>query len=191
MKKFFVSLLGLMLLLPFTISTNVSKAATNVDSSNNIVAVSENTLLYSKNNDGSFTQIANRMLSAKSTWRSDKIIYSEDGTSEYYRVSTNEWVKYVSGQTNTIIQGHNYQMNEQVDNYANVNAKVITIADASAPIYNDFGENTGKTLSPDTSWKVDMHYSIAPTGLVNYRNYQRVGTNQWISMDDAKVSSIL
>jgi len=168
--------MGVILLAPlFNVST--TKAAENDE---HIVAVTSLTSLYNKDDPGNFTVSKSRSLVAMSTWYSDQSYTHQTTSKTYYRVSTNEWVESTP---TLIVQTHNYKMDAQVDNYQNINAKVIQINDQAAPIYNDFGVKTDQTVPANSTSKVDMSYMVGIPGLDSFASYQRIGNNAWIRLD--------
>ncbi|WP_099975278.1 hypothetical protein [Lactobacillus terrae] len=187
MKKIFISILVLLSFVPF-VGINTVRAANYIEAQEGIVCVKSQTKLYSKNDDGSFTE-TNGRLGAYYSWYSDQYAYDGSANEGYLRVATNEWVK--STDETYIFQSKNYHLTPQIDNYDNVNAKVVTVKYLDAPVYNDYGEKTSEVVPAYSSWKVDMHYSVSSAGLLDYHNYQRIAPNKWICMDDAQVTAIL
>ncbi|MFD1417683.1 BspA family leucine-rich repeat surface protein [Companilactobacillus keshanensis] len=98
---------------------------------------------------------SNRGLRASSDWKSDRST-TLSGI-KYYRVSTNEFVN-----------------SNSVYPYKPV-SDVFSATDSTA-IYDDYGNNTGKTLSPG-SYKVDR------IGTINGESYYRVSTNQFVKIN--------
>lgn len=190
MKQKIMLILGLLLLVPFFGGQVVKAADTNTSSTfNGTIATKTLTPLYAKGEDGNFTKVGTRSLAAKSTWYSDQSIYNSATQSSFYRVSTNEWVKFGD---DTLAQSPNYKLDAQVDNYQSINAKVIKINNAAAAVYNDFGEKTGQTVPANSSWKVDMSYMVGVPGVDGFNVYQRIGNNAWINLNnDATVIAIL
>ena len=187
MKKIIISILGVLLLVP-SFGVNTAKADEQVKS-DQILAVTVPTVLYAKDNNGNFTKVKTRSVGAYSTWYSDQSYYSGNEQQQYYRVSTNEWVKT---DDTVIVQMHNFKMDAQVDNDQHINAKVIKINNAAASIYDDFGRKTGQTVPANTSWKVDMNFLVGTPGIDGFAAYQRIGTNAWIQLsDDATVTETL
>lgn len=149
--------------------------------------------LYARGNDGVFRVISNRVLGPSSSWATDKQVYNgvkEDGThASFYRVATNEWMADNSEGTAFGFEVRLQKLSGQVDNYPPSNAKVITVkSGVKAPIYDSYGHRTNKTLPTNSSWKTDRYYAYGSGIPLNFVAY-RIGSNQWLSLDDINVTA--
>ncbi|HIY91840.1 SLAP domain-containing protein [Companilactobacillus sp. HBUAS56275] len=109
------------------------------------------------------------------SWRVDQ--YKVINGYPYYRVATNEWVKALN-----FTSDYNGTNNTTTNTNTNV-LKTITLRTNSV-IYNGQGQNTGKTLPSNSSWKVSQEKNI------NGHQYYQVATNEWILATEDKNTSV-
>ncbi|WP_201782117.1 SLAP domain-containing protein, partial [Companilactobacillus nantensis] len=108
--------------------------------------------------------ITKETLAPSSSWITDRETYVINNT-KYYRVATNEFVNA-----------------DDVYVYSPVNMVVTTHADKYTTLYTAKGaEVTNRTLSNDSSWKVD---SIT---YINGDKYYRVATNEFVKASDVDI----
>lgn len=108
--------------------------------------------------------ITKETLAPSSSWITDRETYVINNT-KYYRVATNEFVNA-----------------DDVYVYSPVNMVVTTHADKYTTLYTAKGaEVTNRTLSDNTSWKVD---SIT---YINGDKYYRVATNEFVKASDVDI----
>ena len=110
--------------------------------------------------------ITKETLAPDSSWITDRETYVINNT-KYYRVATNEFVNA-----------------DDVYVYSPVNMVVTTHADKYTPLYTAKGaEVTNRTLSNNTSWKVDS------VTYINGDKYYRVATNEFVKASDVDVEN--
>lgn len=125
-----------------------------------------NVTLY-KQEGQKFVPITDRVLAAGSDWYYDKVanVGSENSELKYYRVATNEWVRFD--------QAYLYQPN-----------KVILRAKAGSPkqlIHSEGTLATSRMIGPNTEWYSDL------IGDIGEGQYYRVATNEFVNKADVTV----
>ncbi|WP_300560091.1 hypothetical protein [Companilactobacillus sp.] len=159
------------------------------------ILVNKETRLWKANPEMTrFTQEGTRSLAANTAWYTNTFYVGSTESGDicyFYRVSPNEWIR--TGY-NTITPSNN-QATPEYDSDTGAqkwNAKVVTINNRAAPVYDDYGHKTGKTEPAHSQWLVDQHFMLGysesdPNGKV----FQRIGVNQWINLtDDASVTQL-
>jgi len=71
-----------------------------------------------------------------------------------------------------------------------VDAKVLTVNNTPATVYDDFGRPNGKKVPANSSWRVDEHSGVDNAD-GTYTVFQRIGIRQWIKLSDATVTATL
>jgi hypothetical protein len=183
---------GLLLVPLFFTTQTENKVQADAAELNEInIAVTEQTKLYRLNDDmRGYTEVKTRSLGKNSLWFSDRFASIDHNT--YYRVSTNEWVK---ADENVIASEKNWPTDLYPEiSFRHEDARVITINNLTAPIYDDFGQKTDRTAPVNSSWLVDRHGSIGGSsniGISKKTAFQRIGINSWIKLTDATVTDVL
>lgn len=110
------------------------------------------------------------------SWKVDQ--YKVINGYPYYRVATNEWVKALN-----FTSDYNGTSNTN-NTVANTTAQKTITLRTNSVIYNGLGQNTGRTLPTNSSWKVAQEKTI------NGHQYYQVATNEWILATEDKNTSI-
>lgn len=172
----------------FGFSTSV-KASTNTSDVTGILYARKQTTIYNLNDQGDFAASTSRALGPESAWyynQLKEVNFGENSDAAYYHVATNEWVKR---DINIIAPQPTQKLPGQVDNYFDSDAKVITVKNnVKAPVYDSYGDKTGKFVDPNTAWRTDQLYVIG-TGFPVELAAHRIGINEWLSTEDTNVTA--
>jgi hypothetical protein len=156
------------------------------------ILVNKETKLWKSNPEMTkFTQEGTRALAANTAWYSNFFEFAEENGEMhiYYRVSPNEWIRT---SRNVIVAHDNYYL-DQPPYGDDGNAKIIKTKNVSAPIYDDYGRKTGKTIPANYPLAVDKNYIIRDAeNSPIIKMFQRISTHEWIdSTDDATVTQTI